>query len=300
MIKNFRKELSLIGNNKRITEKLMVIAIYNEFYNDILEATNGSEEYTTIIEKTFETTIRYFNTHRTRNVDAKRFMKVYFSIIRENELFSKHPINAVINTIESQLNDYNNVMSFVNVIDNFDELLLDHKINIMLEYREYANELLNSINDMFGYNTVKGCELRYSVLSVLKKRLANYLNHCKQNNITPTKISSYLKVNMMKSIKNLLLQKFADRTLGIEHIQDNNIVDFLDEFRDLEQDIWFTEYIYEITGCNKYAKLLNFDKTKEICEFLGISKLRYALSNISMGLHSLSAAYKLNNPSIKR
>jgi len=149
MIKNFKKELNLINNNKRITEKLMVIAIYNEFFNDMLDTINDNskQEYSTIMEKTFEATVRYFNAHKTRNVDAKRFMSVYFSIIRESKMFNKASFEQVISTIENRLDDYNNVMDFVNIVDSFKELLLDRKVSIMLEYREYANDLLNAINE---------------------------------------------------------------------------------------------------------------------------------------------------------
>lgn len=302
MIKNFKRELGLISNNKRINEKLMVIAIYNEFFNDVMDAANDNskDEYTAIIEKTFEATVRYFNVHKTRNVNAERFMSVYFNLIRKNEVFNKDPLYQVIYNIENKLADCNSIMGFVNVIDDFDELLLDRKVGIMLEYREYANNLLDAINEMFGYNTIKSYELHYSVLSVLKSRLANYLNHCKKNNIAPDKIIRNLKVNMIKPVKNFLFQKVNEGSLGVQHIEDDNTCDFLNEFQDLEIDIWFMEYIYEITGCNKYAKSLNINKTKEICEFLGISKLRYTLTNISMGLRSISLIHKLNNPSIKR
>ena len=298
MIKSLKKEISLIGNNKRIADKLMVIAIYNEFYNDVIDAINQKdiEEYTTIIEKAFDATVRYFNTNKTRNVSTERFMKVYFDIIRKNDLFNKQPLDQVITNIENQLGDHNSIMSFVSVIDDFDELILERKVDIMVQYREYANELLNSINDMFGYKTIKGYELRFSILHTLKTRLEHYLNYCKKNNIRPGKISSNLRVNMINPIKNLLL----DCTLGVQHVQDGELYDFLDGYNDLEQDIWMMEYIYEITGCNKNAKALNFNKSKEICGFLGISKIKYALTNVSMGLRTLNTYHKINGSSVRR
>lgn len=302
MIKSLKKEISLIGNNKRIAEKLMVIAIYNEFYNDVIDTINPkyTEEYTTIIEKAFDATVRYFNTNKTRNVSIERFMKVYFDIIRKNDLFNKQPLDQVITNIESQLGDYKNIMNFVSVIDGFDELFLERKVDIMVQYREYANELLNSINDMFGYKTIKGYELRFSILHTLKTRLEHYLSYCKKNNISPGKISSNLRVNMIKPIKNLLLDKLDDCTLGVRHVQDDSLYEFLDGFNDLEQDIWMMEFIYEITGCNKNAKALNFNKSREICNFLGISKIKYALTNVSMGLRTLNTYHKINDSSVRR
>lgn len=302
MIKSLKKEMSLIGNNKRIAEKLMVIAIYNEFYNDVIDVINpkDTEEYTTIIEKAFDATVRYFNTNKTRNVSTERFMKVFFDIIRKNDLFNKQPLDQVIANIESQLGDHNSIMNFVSVIDDFDELILERKVDIMIQFREYANELLNSINEMFGFKTIKGYELRFSILHTLKNRLKYYLNHCKKNNISPGKIISNLRVNMIKPIKNLLLEQLEYCTLGVQHVQDSELYDFLDGFSDLEQDIWMMEYIYEITGCNKNAKALNFNKSREICNFLGISKIKYALTNVSMGLRTLNTYHKINDSSVRR
>ena len=51
-----------------------------------------------------------------------------------------------------------------------------------------------------------------------------------------------------------------------------------------------------ITGCNKNAKALKLNKPKEICESLRISKLRYTLTNVSIGLRSINAINKTNYP----
>lgn len=299
MIKNFKKELNLIGNNKRITEKLMVIAIYNEFYNDVMDSINNDETkeaYSAFLEKAFDATIRYFNSNKTRNVNAGRFMSVYFNIIRKNENFKRQPLNQIVSNIENQLSNYDDVMDFVNIIDGFDELILERKVSILVQYREYANDILNSINEMFGFGTSKGNELRFSVLSVLKKRLDSYLKYCKNKNISPCNIANSLTINLIEPVKMLLLQKVVNCSLGVEDIRDDQTWEFLNEFQELEQDIWLMELVYEITGCNKNAKALKLNKPKEICESLRISKLRYTLTNVSIGLRSINVINKTNYP----
>ena len=57
MINNFRKQLELINSNNCINEKLMILSLYNELYNNILshEDDDCIHYYAAFMEKTFET-----------------------------------------------------------------------------------------------------------------------------------------------------------------------------------------------------------------------------------------------------
>lgn len=295
MIKSFKKELKLIGSNKRITEKLMTIAIYNEFYNDIIETVdpNLKEQYSAIMEKTFEVVVRGINSHKSRNITALKFMKLYFSAIRKNNLFTNEPFNQIINNIENQLPNASKTLSFVPIIDQHQELPLEAKIDIMAEFRDYANNVLFiSLKSIFESNTISN-----NVLNDLINKLSTYLKYCKNNNIDPNKISKNIKPIMMETAKNSLVYKL-DGNEFMQKAENGNEFTYYNSLNELEQKVWVMDTIYNIAG---YDQDNNKERVKEICNFLGISKLRYTLTNLAMDLHALNtiSKYKNNNNKTK-
>lgn len=298
MIKNFKKETRLISTNNRLSEKLLTLAIYNEFYNDIMEVINENEkaEYTALIEKTFDIVVRKINNRNNRNVSAESFMKIYFSAIKTNKLFNTESTLRVINNIENSLSNAKSIVPFVPAVDNFEELTLDSKLNIILEFRDYTYNVWRNITEIFGENTTR--EFRSKVLNVLTNHLGKYLMFCKEKNVSPSDISKRIKSTMMKVTKKFLIFKLNKGDLAAELIPNTPEFNFFNNFNDLEQDIWLMNIIYEIAGFDD--KMLNVKKLDEICDTLGISKIRYALTNISMGLNTLKTSKLKNNENTKK
>lgn len=286
MIKNFKKETRLISANNRFPEKLLTLAIYNEFYNDIMEVTKENEkaEYTALIEKTFDIVVRKINTRNNRNVSAEAFMKTYFSAIKTNKLFNTESTLRVINNIENLLSNAKNILSFVPAVDNFEELTLDSKLNIILEFRDYIYSVWKNIMKIFGENTTS--EFRSKLLNILTNHLGKYLMFCKEKNISPSDISKRIKATMMKVTKKFLIFKLNKGNLDVELIPNTPEFAFFDNFYDLEQKIWLMNIIYEITGFND--KISNIKKIDEICDTLGISKVRFALTSLKMNLSGIN------------
>lgn len=296
MIRNYNKESNLISSNKRINEKLMVIGIYNEFCNDILDATadeNLKNEYALILAKTFEVTVRKINYQKRRNVNADHFMSIYFKILKETKIANSFPFSHVIANFESQLHTYNETMKFVNMIDGFEELAFSTKIQIMQEFRECVNTILTNIGEIYGYEN--SGNLRNNLLRVLTNNLGNYLKTCKAENIAPSSMISNVRPYMMNTAKNFLIYQLNGYRFDFLNIKDSTIRAFIDSFNDLEQDIWIMSLIFEIAGYNDNEKLMDSRKIKEICKLLHISKVRYTLTTISMGLRSLSNMDILRN-----
>lgn len=296
MIRNYNKESNLISSNKRINEKLMVLGIYNEFCNDILDATadeNLKEEYALIMAKTFEVTVRKINYQKRRNVGPDRFMSMYFKILKETKIASALPFSYVIANFENQLHNYSETMKFVNMIDEFEELAFNTKIQIMQEFRESVNRVLTSIGEIYGYEN--SCNLRNNLLRVLTNNFANYLKTCKAENIAPSVITGNVKPYMMNIAKNFLVYQLNGYRFDFLNVKDSNTKAFLDSFNDLEQDIWIMSLIFEIAGYNDNEKLMDSSKVKEICKLLHISKIRYTLTTLSMGLRSLNNLSILRN-----
>lgn len=295
MIKSFKEELRLIRYNKRFHEKPMIIAIYNEFYNDILESLdkNSGENFAHVMEKAFEVTVEHFNSNNNINVNAERFMRMYFRILKSAKISKTQPISQIIYNFENQLYNYKETMKFVDVVDKFDELSLDSKVNIILQFREYANDLLNTISGLFGFeNTI---QLRTSLLKNLTIKFGEYLNNCRMKKVAPLEIAEGVKHAMMEVAKNHLILMLNKGEFNFQMISEENLYEFFNNFNNLEQNIWLLNFIYEIAGYNKSVKVLDSKKINEICRLLGISKLRYSLTNISMGLKSLSAFNTLNS-----
>lgn len=297
MIKSFKEELRLIRYSKRFNEKPMIIAIYNEFYNDVLEALDKSsgEKFARVMEKAFEVTVENFNSNNNINVNAERFMRMYFKILKSAKITKTQPISQIIYNFESQLHGYKETMKFVEVTDKFDEISLDTKVAIILQFREYVNDLLNTIIGIFGFNDT--IQLRTSLLKSLTIKFGEYLNNCRMKKVAPYKIADGVKPTMIENAKNDLILMLNKGEFNFQMISETEFYNFFKGFNDLEQNIWLLNFIYEIAGYNKNSKVLDGKKVNEICRFLGISKLRYSLTNISMGLRSLNTLNRLNSES---
>lgn len=294
MNKNFRKELRLFNDNKRINEKLMILAIYNEFYSDVMEAVgdNAKEEYTFVIEKAFDLVVKKISNSKVRNVSAEKFMKMFFSAIKNHRLFNTPTISPVINNIESQLSNAKSVLSFAQTIDQFEEIPLDSKLDIMLEFREYVNGLSNTLNGLFGDSDAT---LAPNVVYVLIDHLGKYLNYCKKNKIAPSKIGRRIEPIMKKITKKYLMFRLDKDRFNAPYSPDSKEFEIFDSLSDLEQKIWLLELIYKIVDYHDNSDKIFDKKALEICKFLDISKFRYVLTTLSMGLRSLNILTQAKN-----
>ncbi len=298
MIKSFKEELRLIRYNKRFYEKPMIIAIYNEFYNDILESLDktSGENFARVMEKAFEVTVEHFNSNNNINVNAERFMRMYFKILKSAKISKTQPICQIVYNFENQLHNYKETMKFVEVVDKFDEISLDTKVDIILQFREYVNSVLNTIIGLFGFDST--IQLRTSLLKTITIKFGEYLNNCRMKKVAPYKITEGVKAEMMEVAKNRLILMLNKGEFNFQMISETSFYEFFNGFNNLEQNIWLLNFIYEIAGYNKSVKVLDSKKINEICRLLGISKIRYSLTNISMGLKSLSALNILNSNNV--
>lgn len=299
MIKSFKKELRLIRGNKRFTEQLLTLSIYNEFYNDIMDTIDPrlSDLYSEVMEKTFELVVRSINSHKARFITAEKFMNLYFSAIRKNEFFNTPKTSQAIENIEKDLYKAEEILPFAPIIDQFEELTIDSKLDIMLEFREYIAKEWNEINATFGNYSPSLCG---SILGILTNHLEKYLKHCKAENVTPRDIIEGVKPLVMSISKKFLLYKLDKNELPIPYLQDSLESEFFMSLNDLEKRIWLTEIVYAITGYKQ--ELTESKKAKEICSFLGISRIRYSFTTMAMGLRSLNAISnsRSSDNSIKR
>lgn len=283
MIKNFRKELDLVSSNNQISEKLMIFSLYNEFYNNIMGHSDDSliQYYSSFMEKTFELIVAGLNLQENTSVNAKQFMKVYFKTLKSTMPFAKD----IIMTFERKLNSLIDANGYVNVIEKFDSIPLDTKVNIMVHFREYINSMYVTTIDLCGEENSK--ELRHNILEMLSTKLEEYLKDSLNKGIDSVSIIDNLKDILVAYTKEYLMNKLKNDEFGLNVFQDETTKHFFASFNEIEQKIWLMGMVYAIAGYDKNDKSRENEKIEEMCKFLGISKFKYTKIAISMGISSI-------------
>ena len=292
MIKNFKKELELINSNNCINEKLMIFSLYNEFYNDILGHADDYfiQHYAPFMEKTFELVVAGLNLQDNISVSAEQFMRVYFKMLKKSRLSSMPQAKGIIKTFENELNSFIEASEYVNVIEKFNSISLDTKVNIMAQFREYINNMFLTTIDLYGEKNSKG--LRHSILDMLSIKLEEYLKDSLEKGYNENDITSNLKPTMMVITKDYLMDKLRNGDTSLIDFEDEAAKQFFDSFKEIEQKIWLMGLIY---GIADYDKSKDNEKIKEMCELLGISKLKYTKIALSMGIRSIKMMKKAMN-----
>ncbi len=292
MIKNFKKELELINSNNCINEKLMIFSLYNEFYNDILGHADDYfiQHYVPFMEKTFELVVAGLNLQDNISVSAEQFMRVYFQMLKKSRLSSMPQAKGIIKTFENELNSFIEASEYVNVIEKFNSISLDTKVNIMAQFREYINNMFLTTIDLYGEKNSKG--LRHSILDMLSIKLEEYLKDSLEKGYNENDITSNLKPTMMVITKDYLMDKLRNGDTSLIDFEDEAAKQFFDSFKEIEQKIWLMGLIY---GIADYDKSKDNEKIKEMCELLGISKLKYTKIALSIGIRSIKMMKKAMN-----
>lgn len=292
MIKNFKKELELINSNNCINEKLMIFSLYNEFYNDILDHADDYfiQHYAPFMEKTFELVVAGLNLQDNISVSAEQFMRVYFQMLKKSRLSSMPQAKGIIKTFENELNSFIEASEYVNVIEKFNSISLDTKVNIMAQFREYINNMFLTTIDLYGEKNSKG--LRHSILDMLSIKLEEYLKDSLEKGYNENDIISNLKPTMMVITKDYLMDKLRNGDTSLIDFEDEAAKQFFDSFKEIEQKIWLMGLIY---GIADYDKSKDNEKIKEMCELLGISKLKYTKIALSIGIRSIKMMKKAMN-----
>ena len=291
MIKNFKKEIELISSNDRISEKLMIFSLYNEFYNSILGSADEYfiEHYVPFMEKTFESVAASMNLQENVNLNTEQFMRVYFQLLKKSRMSAMPQVKGTVEYFENELNSFIERMGYVEVIEKFDSIPLSSKVDIMTQFREFINNMFRTTIELYGEESSK--ELRHNILDMLSDKLEQYLNDSLNQNVNTVNFSYNLKPMMMTSTKKYLMEKLRNGEFGFNGIKEE-ARDFFTSFNELEQKIWLLGAIYGIAGYDKNDKTKDNEKIAEICELLGISKFKYKKTAISMAFRSIKIMRK--------
>lgn len=291
MIKNFEKELNLISSNSQISEKLMFFSLYNEFYNNLMEDLDDSSilmlYYSSIMEKTLELAVAELKLQENISVDAKQLMEIYLKRLKP-----KIPSYIII-PFERELNSLIDANGYVNIIEKFDSIPLDTKVNIMVNYREYINSMYLTITKLCGEENSN--ELSNNLLEMLPIKLEEYLNDSLNKGIDSLNQIDNLKATLVVNTKDYLMNKLKNNEFGLNNIQDEIANHICANFNEKEQKILLMGLIYAIAGYNENDKSKEEEQIKEMCEMLKISKEKYIRTTFSIEIRILKIMTKLKN-----
>ncbi len=298
MIKNFKKEIDLISTSENINDKLMILSLYNEFYNAVLGSVDDNfiRHYAPFMEKTFELAVASVNLAEKGNITAEQFMRVYFEPLKKSMCSNMPQVKDIIASFETRLNDYIDRMGYVGIIDQFESISLSSKVSIMTQFREYINHVFCTTLKLFDEKRTK--ELRHNILDMLSNKLGEYLKGSLAQDLYPYNLFDNLKPIIMISTKEYLMDKLASGEFGFEDIQDEIAREFFAKFNEQEQKIWLINAIYVIAGYDKNDESQEEQRIGEICQLLGISKFEYTNIALSMVVSSLNILPEINSETI--
>ncbi len=292
MIKNFTEELELMNSNNCINEKLMVFSLYNEFYNDILAHIddNNINYYAPLMEKSFDLVVAVLNLQNNINVNAKQFMNLYLEVLNKSRFSSMPQTKGIIKTYKNELNSFIEANEYVNVIDKFNTISLDTKVNVMAQFREYINNMFITTINLYGEENSK--DLRFNILDMQSTKLEEYLKDSIEKGNNENDIINNLKSTMAINTKDYLKNKLRNGDNSLKNFEDESFKQFFNDFNEIEQKIWLMGTIY---GIANYNQAKDKEKIEEICELVGISKLQYTKTALSIGIRSVKMMKKNYN-----
>lgn len=292
MDKILENEFKLVSSTDCVDEKLMILALYNEFYNTIINYFDDYsiiQYYQLLMEKTFELVVTNLDLHNDK-ISAEKFMKIYFQVLKKNRFFNVESIKMIIKEFDDNLNLFIETSEYVNVIDKFNIIPLDTKVNIMTQFREYINNMYIAIIELYGEENSK--ELRHKILNMLSIELNKYLESNVRQGYSNAFVTNKLKPTMMVNTKDYLITQLKNDSSFFEKFQDKRIHRFFDNFKEDEKKVLLMGIVYNISGYDKDDKLMKDKIIGEICESLGISKSAYMKIAASIGIVSLNEINK--------
>ena len=166
-------------------------------------------------------------------------------------------------------------------------------IRIMFTLKEYIEKMTDFNREVYG--KTNGDALTGIISRILSTKTNEYIKEYKDDNTKTEKEKINEYGNKLKeTTKNYLVELLKNNDEKLTNFGNRNIKNYFDSFNDLERKIWILGLIYGMSG---YEKLDNSIKsqsqrTKEMCDILEISKLKFIITAISMSFYSAKLMYK--------
>ena len=289
-MRNLKKEMELIKDNDKINEKLMILSLYDELFNYVSNRSNNPSLNQYAMENAFELLANRLNMlENDLTINAQKFMILYFELLKTSDFADmfNSKTKKIILKFSNNLPKLIDSNKCAHIIDQFDSIPLEIKVDIMAQFKEYTDKICHSIDETIDEEASKN--LKIDILNMLLISLEDYLKgNLKQN--TNNNIVSNLTPILMNTAKEYLLNKLNVNELGIENIKDNEIRNIYFNCEGIEQKAWLMMVMYTMIGYDNVKVKI---PKEEFCEKLGISKLKFTKISLKLFINFVQESYKM-------
>ena len=213
MIKDVKKEVRLLSETDRVEDKLMLLSLYNEFYNYIgTKLSAGSIDFfDTQCEGSFDTTISSlrFYPFKEKTYDAVAFMKMFNETLEYN-LNKTLMVGSISTTFYSdQFEDICSSKPHIAIIDAREDLSLEEKANIALTCDEFVRSTTQNCLSMYTEEFTE--TIMDGITANMCEKLPEFIDSNKGLNDVELyqKLDKYLKY----SSKDYLAEKYRSKEI---------------------------------------------------------------------------------------
>ena len=266
------KEVLFIEQNKHIKDKLMVLSIYMDYQNlllnylgplnciglkpyDYIEA--ASKEFISLIDNTNE------------DISSKEFLDKYFENINNNNKFNLPPISTVTKEFNKKKIQVIRNSKDAKIIDDFDGLSLPNKVQILETYRILVSDSVYKIFELYGPD--KPCSLINRFRDTSLEYLDDFLSYNQNMFDDMVELSSNMIESITEGSKKFFMSELLDNRFDFEDIQEHTSREAFDELDDAEQKYWLIDLMYYLSGyaLDKPIKISN--KLTEQLNYMGVT-----------------------------
>lgn len=261
------KEVNLIAASESISEKLLILALYSELYENLYPNFNQA------MMETFEFVIENLSAQKDINIDSKHFMTIYLETLKNHWDIEFWSMENFISKFSEDLSvriEHNRKLT--DIIEQNKTLPLAEKFAILTTFKEYIDTTLSKLHYCYGdegLNLLKK-DIIQIVRTELEKAIKN--NHDEKFNINKT--INYIK-SVIKCYLILVCQYEEPNLQG----PDNKEAEILSSYGALEHELNGIMEIYDIAGYN--FEQLSEEELKNIaiecCDILNITKIHFFL-----------------------
>ena len=282
IMNNLTKEIKLIESIQQMDEKLMILALYNEFYNQVISFKNEriTDYEIEFIETTFELACSMINLQKDAQISAKDFIKLFVHLLYKNPNIKNSVLSEVIRDFENKLDDLISNSFYVNSVNIFDEFSLEEKTRIITEFRSYLNKVFSKTIQYFEEDSSK--DFREKVYGILVVRMEDYLKNSLRRKEKFDSIINNLNPALVLVVKNYLITKFRNGELRYMLLNNDtddfqNFINFFNEMSDVHQIMVLFFVIYDISDFKDKK-----GQKREIQEYLKSTRFKYTKEAFSL------------------
>ena len=193
---NFKKEVNLIESNDKISDKIMILNLMDDFYQEVKDQLGNSkiEEYDKFELAVFDITANELNLPENFRITPDYFMKTFFFQHKCSYNYSTPEILKIIEKYEVNLNNFISSYGFTREIDRCYFYDLYSKFRIVKAVKKYLNRVIYKVRNT--YSKEESVNIIKDIRNIISIKIGDYLEECFEHNVvfdyTLFNLGSYL------------------------------------------------------------------------------------------------------------